>query len=333
MGYCVLGLSGVPQCGQRRAATHPVSGSRPVSPSVITCSHVIALAGGVCCIVVVGITSHRMKAKHAARMRSAGETEASLGSLNSEGNGMVTQSDLDAASEKGGRNQVASDPANCSPQNSPCGQGCCRPLKCEPSSQVCMTADAVNAVKKAQREQKAAEKKQKEAERKQKAAEEKKRKAEEKAKKEAEREQKKKERQAKRKAERESKKKERERKKKERERRRKEREQKRKNAAKKKRDQKRKLMLSCYHDAAHNGEMKCHEMEHTKQDTPEEKLRQRKVRKLRNGKPQINFSDGDGGTWKTVAPNPWPPHNLNIKVSHTPPASRLLSPQPSLFSC
>jgi hypothetical protein len=54
-------------------------------------------------------------------------------------------------------------------------------------------------------------------------------------------------------------------------------------------------------------------MEVDKNDTAEEKLRRRKIKKLANGKPQINFSDGDNGVWKTVAPNPWPPHNLNIK--------------------
>jgi len=263
-------------------------------------------------VVSVGVANGelqriRMKAKDAARLRSAGETEASLGSLESEGSGMLTQSDLDSA-----RKGPAIDPANCSPQNSPCGSGCCTPLKCEPTSQVCLTAEAVKAIKQAQKEQKEAEKKQKAAERKQKAAEEKKRKAEAEAKKKAEREQKKKERQAKRKAERDRKKKERERKQKEREQKRKDRMNKKKKKHQKK--DKNKVMLSCQRDPSHNGEMKCHEMEHDKHDTPEQKLRRRKVRKTREGKPQINFSDGDGGTWKTVAPNPWPPHNLNIKT-------------------
>jgi len=76
-------------------------------------------------------------------------------------------------------------------------------------------------------------------------------------------------------------------------------------------------MLSCLRSnpSDEHSELKCREMEKLSKDanTPEERLRRRKIRKLRNGQPQINFSDGDGGTWKTVAPNPWPPHNLNIK--------------------
>jgi len=39
----------------------------------------------------------------------------------------------------------------------------------------------------------------------------------------------------------------------------------------------------------------------------------RRSKKGANGKPIINLSDADAGTWKTVAPNPWPPHNLHIK--------------------
>jgi flagellar biosynthesis GTPase FlhF len=129
------------------------------------------------------------------------DTETELGTLQSEGAGMVTQAELDTDAE--------ADPANCSPQNSPCGQGCCKPFKCEPSSNVCMTKEEVKAIKQAKKDEakkkKAEEKKKKEEEKKQKQQAAK----EQAAKKKAEREQKKKERAAKRKQERDKKKKDR----------------------------------------------------------------------------------------------------------------------------
>jgi len=263
---------------------------------------VVCLVAAILC--VVGTTSAevqrirmRMRAKEVARLRSDAESESMSGSLATEGMGMLTQNELDSDS----------DPSDPQPQ---------------------MTARQKRQAERRAARQKAAEAKKKAEEEKKKAAEErkktaeeeKKKQAEEAAKKKAAREQKRKEREAKRKAEREQKRKEREAKRKERERKRKEKEAKRtqkknsrKNKKKKQRNAKNKVLLSCARDPVTN-ELKCQEMEKPKPDaSPEEKLRRRKIKRMQNGQPQITFSDHDSGTWKQIAPNPWPPHNLNIK--------------------
>jgi hypothetical protein len=228
-------------------------------------------------------------------MRAEADNEAEIGSLQTEGSGMLTQADLDSDPAADAKSKA------CTPQNSPCGSmgKCCQGLKCEPNSNICLPKETVKAMKEAERKKAAEERKQKAEAKKQKAADMKKKKAEAAAKRKEERERKAKERKAKRKAERDRKKKGKAKK--------------GKKKQQKKKGEKNKLMLSCTRDPITH-ELKCHEMEKVGKDaSPEEKLRRRKVRKLQNGKPQINFSDGDNGVWKTVAPNPWPPHNLNIK--------------------